>query len=81
MAHFPRNARYERIGMFCHHVIGALHFGQCDGGETIDSPRGTRQTTTLRNEAIAAPIANAKTPKIATSAGSNALIRFSARGP
>ena len=32
LAHFPRSASHETIGMFCHHLIGALHFGQCDGG-------------------------------------------------
>ena len=54
LAHLPRRASQERMGMFCHHLIGALHFGQCDGGRTIDSPRGTRQATTFRNEAIEA---------------------------
>ena len=64
LAHFPRNARYERIGMFCHHVIGALHFGQCDGGDTIDSPLGARQITTFRNEAIQAPSQKLKNANI-----------------
>ena len=56
--------------MFCHHLIGALHFGQCDGGRTIDSPRGTRQATTFRNEAIEAPSPKAKTQRIVLSSGS-----------
>jgi hypothetical protein len=30
-------------------------FGQCDGGETSDSPRGRRQMTTFRKLPIAAP--------------------------
>ena len=55
-AHFPRSASHERIGMFCHQRTAAPHFGQRDGGETIDSPRGTRQMTTFRNEAINAPV-------------------------
>ena len=69
-AHLPRSASHERIGMFCHHLIGELHFGQCDGGETIDSPRGARQMTTLRNEAMHAPNQNEKKPSMAISAGS-----------
>ena len=31
------------------------HAGQCDGGRTTDSPRGTRQMTTLRNEPMTRP--------------------------
>ena len=41
--------------MFCHQRIDAPHLGQCEGGLTIDSPRGTRQTTTLRKLATKAP--------------------------
>ena len=63
-AHFPRRASHERIGMFWYHLIGALHLGQCDGGHTIASPRGTRQMTTLRNEAMHAPSAKLKPDKI-----------------
>ena len=33
-------------------AISASHPGQCEGGETIDSPLGTRQMTTLRKEPI-----------------------------
>ena len=64
LAHFPRSASHERIGIFCHHLIGELHFGQCEGGETIDSPLGTRHITTFRNEAIDAPSKNANRAKI-----------------
>ncbi len=35
--------------------ISASHWGQCDGGATTDSPRGTRQITTFRNDPIASP--------------------------
>ena len=63
-AHLPRKASHERIGMFWYHLISALHFGQCDGGLTIDSPRGTRQMTTLRNEAMQAPNPKLKNDKI-----------------
>src|SRR4051794_23727225 len=36
-------------------LIRFPQFGQCDGGETIDSPRGTRQMTTLRKLPAQAP--------------------------
>jgi hypothetical protein len=61
--------------MLHHHLIGVLHFGQCEGGETIDSPRGTRQTTTFRNEPINAPRANENTAKTLMTKGSR-IIRF-----
>ena len=64
LAHFPRSASHERIGMFWYHLIGELHFGQCDGGETIDSPLGARQITTFRNEAMQAPSQKLKNAKI-----------------
>ena len=66
-AHLPRRASHERIGMFWYHLIGAWHFGQCDGGRAIDSPRGTRQMTTLRKEAMHAPSPKLKTPRMTTS--------------
>ena len=49
--------------------ISASHCGQCDGGETIDSPRGTRQMTTFRNDPIARPARVMKTTAT-TSTGS-----------
>ncbi len=36
-------------------AIGASQPGQCDGGDTTDSPRGTRQITTLRNDPMSRP--------------------------
>ena len=48
-----------------------MHFGQCDGGETIDSPRGTRHATTFRNEATHAPAANENAAKTGYKALSN----------
>src|SRR3954470_14947918 len=36
-------------------LIRSPQFGQCDGGETIDSPRGTRQMTTFRKLPMHAP--------------------------
>ena len=53
--------------MFWYHLIGELHFGQCDGGETIDSPLGTRQMTTLRNDAMHAPSQKLKNANIGIS--------------
>jgi hypothetical protein len=49
--------------MFCHHLIGALHFGQCDPGRTTDSSRGSRQMQTLRKLATQHPSANANAAK------------------
>src|SRR3954469_10605173 len=43
------------MGMSSRGVIGCPHFGQCDRGRTTDSPRGTRQMTTLRNDPISRP--------------------------
>jgi len=36
-------------------VIGSPHLGQCDRGRTTDSPRGTRQMTTFRNDPMSRP--------------------------
>jgi hypothetical protein len=73
--HFPRSASQERIGMFCHHLIAAPHFGQCDGGLTIDSPRGTRHMTTLRNDAMHAPSQNEKNARVGVNSRIMAAIR------
>src|SRR3954454_19182454 len=43
------------MGMSSRGVIDCPHFGQCDRGRTTDSPRGTRQMTTLRNDPISRP--------------------------
>src|SRR4051812_41411116 len=40
-------------------LIRSSQFGQCDGGETIDSPRGTRQMTTFRKLPATAPTSTA----------------------
>ena len=61
--------------MLHHHFIGVLHLGQCEGGETIDSPRGTRQMTTFKNEPINAPNANEDTANTVMKKGSY-VIRF-----
>src|SRR3954447_8411491 len=41
--------------MFSRGLMRSPQFGQCDGGETIDSPRGTRQMTTFRKLPKQAP--------------------------
>jgi hypothetical protein len=40
-------------------LMRSPQFGQCDGGETIDSPRGTRQMTTFRKLPAHAPMSPA----------------------
>jgi len=46
---------HETIGMLSRGLIRSPQFGQCDGGATIDSPRGTRQMTTFRKLPAHAP--------------------------
>jgi hypothetical protein len=46
--------------MLSYHASFVLHLGQCEGGETIDSSRGNRQTTTLRKLPTHAPKAKKK---------------------
>src|SRR3954447_25039300 len=41
--------------MLSRFAILISHAGQCDGGRTIDSLRGTRQITTFRNEPMTSP--------------------------
>src|SRR5688572_13652052 len=50
--------------MLSNHASRVLHFGHRDGGETSDSFRGNRQTTTLRKDPTHAPKANAKRMKM-----------------
>ena len=47
-------------GTLSYHVSGLSHLGQCDGGETSDSSRGSRQTTTFRKLPMHAPSAKRK---------------------
>ena len=42
-------------GMLSRCRIGRSQPGQCDGGLMTDSPRGTRQITTLRKDPIISP--------------------------
>lgn len=59
--HRPRSATHDTIGISSLGFRGVPHSGQCDGGDTIDSPRGTRHNTTLRNDPTTAPNTNAIT--------------------
>jgi hypothetical protein len=43
------------IGTLSRVRIRTSQRGQCEGGETIDSPRGTRQMTTFRKLPAQAP--------------------------
>src|SRR5215212_10201980 len=56
---WPRNRNHENIGMLSRALIWCPQPGQCDAGETIDSPRGTRQITTLRKLPQQAPMSAA----------------------
>jgi len=58
-AHLPRSAHQLTIGMFWYHFMHALHFGQCEGGDTTLSSRGRRQIHTFRKLATQLPNANA----------------------
>jgi hypothetical protein len=48
-------------GRLSYHLRVLPHLGQCEGGVTIDSPRGRRQTTTFKKLPTHAPNANRKT--------------------
>src|SRR5215204_4984133 len=58
--HLPPSRIQPITGMLSYHASGVLHLGQCEGGETSDSFRGNRQTTTLRKLPMQAPKAKAK---------------------
>src|SRR4051794_37524187 len=51
----PRSSSQDTRGMSSRGAIGALQPGQCERGVTTDSPRGTRQMTTFRNDPISRP--------------------------
>src|SRR5580765_1002210 len=46
--HRPPRISHERTGTLSHAAIGAPHDGQRERGDTSDSPRGRRWTTTFR---------------------------------
>jgi len=48
--------------MLSHGLIGLPHFGQADGGETMDFPAGIRRMQTFKKLPIAKPNANATAP-------------------
>src|SRR4051812_36675079 len=57
-------------------AIGRSQPGQCEGGRTTDSPLGTRQMTTLRNEPITSP-----TTALAAAAAASTRATLAAAGP
>ncbi len=60
LADTARAARqYESSGTLSHGAIGVRQLGQCEGGETIERPSGTRWITTFRNEPIKRPTTSA----------------------
>src|SRR5215203_1953595 len=58
--HRPRRATQLNTGTSSYHWSGVSQFGQCEPGCTIDSWRGTRYNTTLRNDPNNAPSTAAK---------------------
>src|SRR5437879_6955006 len=53
----PLRKIHPNTGILSYHASGVLHFGQCDGGVTSDSPRGSRHTTTFKKLPTHAPSA------------------------
>src|SRR4051795_1217831 len=53
--HRPRNNTQLSTGTLSRARTRTSQAGQCEGGATTLSPRGTRQTTTLRKEPTARP--------------------------
>src|SRR4051812_20676962 len=74
----PRSTSQDSTGTLSRTANGVLQRGQCEGGCTIDSPRGTRQITTLRNEPISSP----STPqKVATTPVTRRRLATTRAGP
>jgi hypothetical protein len=46
--HFPRSHNHPKIGTLSYGLIGVLHCGHLDPGETIDSSSGIRVMQTFR---------------------------------
>ena len=59
--HFPFRTSQLMTGIFSHAVIQCPHFGQREGGETMDSLLGIRQIHTLRKLPIQHPKIKANT--------------------
>ena len=60
LRHWPPSITQERIGTLSYQAMPLPHVGQWLGGETTDSPMGTRWMTTLRKLPMTAPKVNAK---------------------
>src|SRR3954447_20205050 len=65
----PRSRSQEMTGMLSRGAISVPQDGQCEGGRTMDSPRGTRQMTTLRNEPMRRPKIPQNAAKVAVTGG------------
>src|SRR5262245_50224247 len=59
--HRARRSKYDSTGRLSYQAIGVLQCGQRERGRTIDSPWGSRATTTLRKEPMQAPTPAAQT--------------------
>ena len=53
-----RASSHDTTGMLSYHLMGVSHLGQCEGGLESDSPRGSRQITTLPNDPKMSPNRN-----------------------
>src|SRR6266542_2209550 len=71
-AHLPRSSSQPNTGTLCRLRIGRPQEGQRDAGRTSDPPRGTRYTTTFRNEPTASP--SSVTSGSSAASGSGAAI-------
>src|SRR3954467_3391537 len=65
----PRSRSQETTGMLSRGAISVPQDGQCEGGRTMDSPRGTRQMTTLRKEPMRRPKIAQMAAKVAVTGG------------
>src|SRR6185503_3447088 len=61
--HLPPSLIHPITGRLSYHGSGLLHLGQCEGGYESDSPRGSRQTTTFRNDPTQAPMTKTRMMK------------------
>jgi hypothetical protein len=52
----PRSTIHATIGTLSHGRTNVPQAAQCEGGETIETPRGTRSITTDTNDPSTAPM-------------------------
>jgi len=63
----PPRINHATIGTLSHGRSLVVQTAQCDGGDTIDSPRRSRSNTSATNEPSAAPNAAQKNTATSTS--------------